>query len=246
MKEGNENTMQYIIDAHCHTVLSGHAYSTIKEYAEESARKGLSLIAFTDHSEGMPGGAPRMNFLNLHTIPGELFGVELLTGIELNILDPDGTVDLKDEYYNRLDVVIASLHSPCFKPKSIDENTAAMVNTIKNPYINVLGHPGDPRYPIDIKEVVTAARDNNTVLELNNSSMLAKSPRSGGEEILTDLLKECERQALPVLIGSDAHIYTAIGEFSLAAKLIDSVNFPKELILNTSVMYFKEVLKTKR
>ncbi len=238
--------MPYLLDAHCHTVASGHAYSTIKEYAEEAKAKGLQLIAFTDHSDAMPGGANFLHFLNLPNIPEEIGGVELLTGVELNILDESGTVDLRNGYLKKLDVVIASLHQPCFAPKSIDENTCAVVNAAKNPYINVLGHLCDARYPIHIKEVVSAARDENTIIELNSASLSPKSSRFGGEASLILLLDECKKQGLPILLGSDSHIYTSIGDFSYAEQLLDRIAFPDELILNTSVRYFKDTLRTKR
>lgn len=77
-------------------------------------------------------------------------------------MDYDGNVDLDEDTLQRLDIVIASFHPPCIKPGNIEENTQAIINAIKNPNIDIIGHPGDPRYPIDIKAVVEAAKEYET------------------------------------------------------------------------------------
>ena len=113
---------------------------------------------------------------------------------------------------------------------------------MKNPYIKILGHPGDPRYPFEIKSVVSAARDTNTVLELNNTSLSPKNARYDGPETMLKILDECKKQNLPIIFGSDAHFHTNIGNFSDVEKLTDEINFPQELILNTSIENFKKTM----
>jgi len=233
---------RYLLDAHCHTVASGHAYSTVTECAKAAAEKGLSLIAITDHAPKMPGSCGFLHFLNLGVIPKEMFGVEVLKGVELNILDITGKVDLSNNTIKKLDVVIASLHTPCISPMSQEENTQCVINTMKNSYIKILGHPGDPRYPLDIHKVISASRDTNTVIELNNTSLSPNNGRYGGKDVMIQILKECEKQNLPVIFGSDAHFHTNIGNFSDVERLTDEIGFPQELILNTSVEKFKKAL----
>ena len=234
---------KFVLDVHCHTVSSGHAYSTVTECAKAASENGIELIAITDHAPEMPGSCSHLHFLNLGVIPDELFGVEVLKGVELNILDINGKIDLPKNILKKLDVVIASLHIPCIDPMSFDANTECIINTMKNPYIKILGHPGDPRYPFDIKKVVIASGENSTVLELNNASL--SSPANGrfdGPETFLEILRECKRQGLPIILGSDSHFHTNIGNFSEVAKLVDEVNFPDELILNTSVEKFKKFI----
>lgn len=240
--------MKYVLDTHCHTISSGHAYSTVTEYAKEASEKGLELIAITDHAPKMPGSCSSLYFLNLHIIPQFLYGVEVLKGAELNILDESGTVDLSPRILDSLDIVTASLHIPCIKPMSVEKNTSCMINTMKNPHINILGHPGDPRYPFDIKSVISAAKDTNTIIEINNTSLSPKNPRYDGPETILKIIKECKAQNVPIILGSDAHFHTNVGNFSSAAKLIEEAQIPEELILNTSVELFKKTiaLKTKK
>lgn len=237
--------MKYVLDAHCHTISSGHAYSTVTEYAKEAAEKGLNLIAITDHAPKMPGSCSSLYFLNLHVIPRFLYNVEVLKGAELNITDKNGAVDLSSRILENLDIVIASLHIPCIKPMSAEENTSCMINTMKNPHINILGHPGDPRYPFDIKAVVSAARDTNTIIEVNNTSLSPKNPRYNGPETILKIIKECKTQSVPVILGSDAHFHTNVGNFSFVNSLIEEAQMPQELILNTSVELFKKTIALK-
>ena len=113
--------MKLVADCHFHTISSGHAYSTINEYAEEASEKGLELIGMTDHGPAMLGGPHIYHFDNLKVIPDNLHGVEILKGIEANIIGYDGTIDVEDEKLEalNLDIVISSFHSPCLRPSSI-------------------------------------------------------------------------------------------------------------------------------
>ena len=237
---------KYILDAHCHTVSSGHAYSTVTECARGAAENGMELIAITDHAPKMPGSCSYLHFMNLNVIPDNMFGVEILSGVELNILDINGKVDLPEKTIKKLDVVIASLHIPCIKPMSLEENTQCIINTMKNPYIKIFGHPGDPRYPFDIKAVVSASRDTKTVLELNNTSLSPQNGRYDGPDTMLEILRECKKQCVPIIFGSDAHFHTNIGNFSNVEKLTEEVGFPDELILNTSVELFKKTIVSEK
>ena len=100
-----------------------------------------------------------------------MYGIQLLLGSEVNILDAAGTVDLEQKTLEKLDVVIASLHVPCIRPGSRQENTEAYLNAMKNPCVNIIGHPDDGRYDIDYEALVQGAREYGKVLELNNHSM---------------------------------------------------------------------------
>lgn len=234
--------MKYKLDTHCHSVVSGHAYSTITEDFQYASKIGLELLAITDHAPKMPGSTHPYYFDNLKILPNNLFGVEMLKGVELNILDENGNVDLDDKILENLDLVIASLHIAIFSPKDTEKNTMALINTMKNPKINIIGHPGDPRYPIDIKSVVSTSRDTNTILEINNTSLLPNNSRAGGNHIVLEIIKECKKQSVPLILASDAHYHTYIGNFSDAQKLIDEAQFPDELILNLSVEKFKKAI----
>lgn len=238
--------LKYKIDMHTHTISSGHAYSTITENAAYAHSIGMEMIGMTDHGPKMPGSCGNLHFLNLKILPEYIEGIRVLKGIELNITDTTGKIDMRENILKRLDYAIASLHIPCIPPMDIDECTETIVNAIKNPYVNIIGHPGDPRYPLDIKTVVTTARDNNTLLEINNASFNDGNSRGGGESIVIEILEECKRQTMPVILGSDAHYHTQIGNFDNLYNILERANFPDELIINTDAEKFINFIKLKK
>ena len=83
-----------VMDLHTHTIASGHAYNTLREMAKAAADRGLEILGITEHAPMMPGTCYNYYFHNLKTVPRELYGIRLLLGAELNILNPQGEVDL--------------------------------------------------------------------------------------------------------------------------------------------------------
>ena len=83
-----------VLDLHTHTVASGHAYCSLREMARAASDKGLELLGITEHAPMMPGTCHEFYFNNLKVVPRELYGIQLLLGSEVNILDAKGTVDL--------------------------------------------------------------------------------------------------------------------------------------------------------
>lgn len=232
--------MKYVLDTHTHTLASGHSYSTIREMAYTANQRGLELLGITEHAPKMPGSCHEFYFQNLKVVDRQMCGVELLLGAELNILDSDGTVDLADSILQKLDITIASLHVPCMAPGTMLENTKAYVNAIKNPLINIVGHPDDRRYPVDYKEIVLAAKEYHTLIELNNASLAGAGPRVNARPLDIELLGLCAEYNVPIVIGSDAHIDVAVGSHDMAEALLKEVNFPEHLIVNQDVDYLKK------
>lgn len=234
---------EYIIDTHTHTLASGHAYNTILEMAKAASDKGIKILGITDHSKAMPEASGDFYFMNLKTMDREAYGVELLLGVELNIIDYNGKVDLPEKYVKEMDIVIASLHLPCIQPGTREENTNAIIKCCENPYIHIIGHPDDGNYDIDMERVVQAAKETGTLLELNNNSMVF---RKNARENDKKMLILCMEQNVPVVIGSDAHAIGKVGENANALELVEEVGFPKELIMNYYPEKLKEYLQKNR
>ena len=227
--------MKILLDTHTHTLASGHAYSTLEENVKHAAHIGLEAIAVTDHAPMMAHTTCHAYFANLHVIPRILHNVRILRGIELNIMDFDGTVDMDDKILSRLDLAIASLHVPCIKPGTKEENTNACLKAMEHPWIDILGHPGDPRYPLDYDALVQKAKETHTLLEVNNTSLIPGGFRDGSAENVEQMLRLCKKEQLKVVVGSDAHFYTGVGTFDHAQELMEKVAFPPHLVWNTDV-----------
>ena len=231
---------KYLLDMHTHTVASGHAYNTINEMAHAAARTGLELLGITEHSRTMPGTCHEFYFQNLKNACRRIEGVELCLGVELNIISYNGDVDMEESLLREMDVVIASIHNNIgYTSGSEAENTNAIVEAIKNPLINMIGHPDDSRVPLNYEEIVAASGEYGTLLEINNSSLTPGSFRTDPEKNDIKILELCKQFQVPVIIGSDAHAEDKVGSHQYALKLIEQTGFPEELLLN----YYPERLK---
>lgn len=229
-----------LFDLHTHTIASGHAYCTIREMAKAAADKGLELLGITEHAPAMPGTCHNFYFHNMKVVPREMYGIHLLMGAELNILDTEGHVDLEEKELKHMDITIASLHIPCMKPGTREENTEAYLNVMKNPYVTIIGHPDDGRYQVDYRALVQGAREYGKILELNNHSLEPSCFRRDARENDLEMLKLCMEYQVPVVMDSDAHFDAAIGEFQMARGLLEEISFPEELVLNHSVEMLKK------
>ena len=118
--------MNIELDVHTHTIASGHAFSTLQEMAQAAAAKGLKLLGITEHSSGIPGTCDPIYFRNLHVVPRQMYGIELLLGAEINITDFDGNIDMDEFYLRMLDIRIAGIHSLCYTHGTKEQNTQGM------------------------------------------------------------------------------------------------------------------------
>ena len=147
--------MKYLSDLHTHSIVSGHAYSTLLENINYCAEKGIKILGTSEHAPTMPGAPHYWYFGNMKVVPRVINGVTILRGCEANILDIDGSLDMTDESSRNLDYMIASFHEPVFKPKSKEENTAAILNVMdKYDKVEILGHLGNPNYELDYEAIV--------------------------------------------------------------------------------------------
>lgn len=240
--------MKLSFDLHTHTLASGHAYSTVNEMAKAAAGKGLNLLGITEHAPDMPGTCGIFYFQNLKVIPRKKFGIDLMFGSELNIIDYKGNVDMDVQIMKNLDITVASLHRPCIAPGTMENNTLAVIGAIKNPYINIIGHPDDGNYPLDYEAVVQASKEYHTLLEVNNASLDPKGFRLNTRENDTMMLKLCKKYGVPIVVSSDSHIADDVGEFPYALEVLRDVEFPEELIVNTdgSLLYKSLAFKKNR
>lgn len=238
--------MKILADIHTHTIASGHAYSTITENIKAASEKGLKLIATTDHTAGMPGGAHDFHFANLKSLPDEMDGVMLLRGAEANIIDYEGHLDVTQELLSELDMTIASLHPPCIEFADAQTVTRGLEKVMQNPYVSIIGHPGDSRYPLDFERVVKMAKETGTLLEVNNASLKPTSFRPGVRESLIELLTYCKAYDMPIVLGSDSHHMSTIGGFEESIALLEELDFPEALVLNTNPEALMNFISQKR
>ena len=228
--------MRIAIDTHTHTVASGHAYSTVYELAKGARRARLEGFVLTDHGPGLPGGTHPYHFSNQRILPDRMRGVRFYRGVEANILDLEGSLDLGDDYLALLHFAYAGFHEICFPSRSEAENTIALVAALRNPMVDAVSHPGNPRYPVDIPEVVRAAKEFGKAIEINNSSFKV---RQGSHDGCLEFAQECARTGTLVVCASDAHYWEDVGRVDKALAVIKEARLPKELVVNATLSSFE-------
>ena len=219
--------MKIAIDTHSHTIASGHAYCTIREMASAAAKKGLQGLAITEHAPTMPGTCHPFYFSNLKVIPRQMSGVEMLS----------------EALLKEMDLVIASLHLPCFAKGATKETyTEAYLKVMENPYVNIIGHPDDGRIPVDYEKIVEAAAKYGKILEVNNSSLTPGGFRQNARENQHTILELCKKYKVPVTLASDAHVDSDVGNVRYSLEVVRECGFPEELIVNTSIEKLKKYI----
>lgn len=233
--------MKIIADTHCHTIASTHAYSTILENVSIASKLGLYAIAITDHARTLPGSPGRWYFENLRVIPKKIDGVYVLKGIEANILDEMGTLDIYPQEEKTIEWVVASIHNPATSLKSdINLCTEAMLNVAKDKKVNVIGHSGTESYKYDYEKVIPEFGKNGKLVEINNASFKVRPDSISNCKIIAKL---CKKYEVPVILNSDSHFCTQIGNVDDAINLLEEIDFPEELIINIDEKRFESYLK---
>lgn len=233
--------MKIIADTHTHTIASTHAFSTAQEMIAAAAEKGLYAIALTDHGYAMPGSPGKWYFECLGAIPSTFNGVRVLKGVEANVMDFDGTLDMKDEVLKDLEWVIASIHYGLCKGKaSVEKTTNAYLNLAKNPYVKVIGHSGTPKFKYDYERVIPELARNGKLIEINDNTFYSRKQSC---ENCVEIAKVCKKHGANIVVNSDAHFSSRVGHCSSAFEMLREIDFPQELIINSDESRFKEYLR---
>lgn len=233
-----------IMDLHTHSIASGHAYSTVTENARAAKEHGLEIMGLSDHGYGMPATTMHDYWMNIHVLPDYLEGVRLLKGVELNLHNHQGAI-LEEDLFSEVDYAIVSLHGGLFdyESGSREDYTDAYLHCLERyPEINIIGHIDDGRYPVDYAAVIDACKAHNVALELNCSSLAPDSFRLHSEANARRYLSLCKEKKLPIIVNTDAHFSSYVGDFSYAVALLEELDFPEELIMNHSWQRLEKLL----
>ena len=242
---------------------STHAYSTVLEMAKYASEAGMEAIAITDHAPAIPDGAHPWHFQNLKAIPREIYGVKILYGAEVNILK-EGTfhgwvfqdTDLAkwleavayslsyepNEVLEKLDVVNASIHAPCYKDGDATDHTSAYLAIVNNPLVDVICHSGSPAFTYDYEKIINLAKKNHKLIEINNHSFDVRKASIPNCRKIAEICKEKE---VGIVVSSDAHITFDLGNYNNALGMLSEISFPEKLVINRDLKSFEAYMKEK-
>lgn len=231
----------FVADMHMHTIVSGHAFGTIRELAQEASLRHIKLIGITEHAPGIPGTCDPIYYRNFADAPRMLYGVELLHGSEINVLE-GGKLSLEERCVACLDYGVVGIHGLCYENAGAVRNTDNLIGCMQHPKIRFVSHPDDERYPLDFSALVEAAKNLNVALEVNNASLRRPKLRPGCYESYRKLLPMCAEQGVKIIVNTDSHDPATVGIFEHAQSLLEELAFPEELILSNDVEKVKKFL----
>lgn len=231
----------FVADVHMHSVMSGHAFGTVRELAFEASKRNLKLIGVSEHGPGIPGTCNPIYFRNFIDAPRVLHGVEMLYGSETNVLN-SGEVDLDERHLACLDYAIAGIHGLCYENAGAVKNTDNVISCMRNPKVKFISHPDDNNYPVDYPTLVLGAKEYGVALELNNSSLRKPKLRPGCVENYQKMLPLCMEYDVPIIVNTDSHDPSQVGDFTLARAFLKAMDFDEQLILNNDLEKLKAFL----
>jgi len=220
-------------DFHVHT-RDSDGFNTMEEIIGKAREKGYQYIAITDHSQSLhiAGGLDEQRVLEqirrIDEINQNISDFQILKGIEVDIKS-DGTLDLSDSILQKLDLVIAAIHSG-FKQEK-EQLMERLTKAMRNPFVNIIAHPTGrvigyrEAYDVDIQEIIRLAAQTNTALEIN-----ASPERMDLNDIY---VKSAKEQGVLLAIGSDAHQIHALDYMTYGIAIARRGWLEKGNLLNT-------------
>ena len=242
--------MALVADYHTHTKYSrnNHGKGTIEENVRVAYEKGLRQIAITDH-----GFNQKMFGVKRKFIPQmkkeieeatECYPIEVLLGVEANIISSQGDIDIVDSDYKHLDILLCGFHRLVksvsskeqrkFILKNImceffhhtskkqrEKNTNAYINAMRKYDIDILTHLNHG-CKVDVEKVARVAKETNTLIELNGKRLGLTDA-----EILT-----CYNLGCKFVINSDAHHPSRVGDCHLGLEAALRLRIPDSAIVN--------------
>jgi putative hydrolase len=217
------------VDLHTHTFFSACGIHTHLEILTRAKALGMTAVAITDHGSAL---SPRVSSPFFDRLNHPLDGIRLLKGMECNLLNDKGEIDLEPERLRYLDVVLLGIHPNT--PRGLGEAayTDMMLAAIqKNAAIDILTHLNDESYPVRFEAVIEAATARGIAIELNNSkTLLRRSPDS----LTRKLISVSKTKGARMVITSDMHAIEELGADSAVKPFLIEQDFPIERVVSSS------------
>lgn len=239
-------------DLHTHTTFS-HGKGSIEDNVKVAIDKGLMTIGISDHGPGhLTYGIKRKNISIMRTEIERLKplypNIEILLGVEANIINVSGGLDLLEEELSEFDYILAGYHYGVFGENTMralgihaqnfiftglmgniskiqkHRNTDLVVKAIYENQIKVLTHPGD-KGPFDIGEIAIACAHCGTLMEIS----------TWHDYLSVEGIEKASKTDVSFIISSDAHTPERIGDFQGAVDRIIEARLDFQRVVNLVV-----------
>jgi putative hydrolase len=235
-------------DYHTHTRFS-HGKGTIEENVEAARRRGLKKIVISDHGFRHIGIGMSVRDIDkiryeIERVSSKYKDIEVLMGVEANLIGIDGTIDIPWQYIKDFDIILMGFHKAVYPasirdgwrlffqnglaavfPKNREklrrQNTEAMINAIERYPIRIITHPG-AKIDIDTQMLAKYAAQKNVALEINSSHGF----------MTVEYVKIAMKEGAPFVINSDAHHPSKVGIFDKGIEIAKKAGLRPEQIIN--------------
>ena len=215
------------VDLHSHSLFSRCGIHTVIEMLSAAKARGMAGLAITDHGPELDSW---VNSPFYERLMDPVPGIRLVKGIEANFRGLDGEIDVPMDWVKWMDLVLLGIHPNTPKGRGRDVYTRLVVTAIERyACVDIITHPTETEYPVDLDAVAHAAAARGVALELNNSRIQLSRT---GDEVARELLHACVRARCRIAVCSDAHALNEIGCDDAAQRTIEAAAFPRELIVN--------------
>lgn len=236
-------------DIHTHTVFS-HGKGSIEDNVRAAVSRGLKIVGISDHGPGhVTYGVKRRN---ISVMRGEVERlkplypeIEILLGVEANIINPSGRLDVTGDELEQMDYLLAGYHYGVFgenpllslgiharnlvlsglfhrsTKKQAALNTELAVRAIYENEIKILTHPGD-KGAFDIGEIALACADRGTLMEIS----------TWHKWLTVEGIRQAAKTDALFVISSDAHTPERIGDCQGAVDRIMEAGLDFERVVN--------------
>lgn len=239
-----KNNIEVIADYHTHTIYSD-GKGTIEQNVVSAIEKKLETIGISDHGYKHMGFGVKYNLFEkmryeIDLMKDKYQNIEILLGVECNILDDKGNIDIDEKIFSYFDYLMAGYHFGSrptkwsrglrnhfnnyvkpFKAFEREYNTNALINAMKNNDIFILTHPGD-KGDVYIEEVAKVAVETNTLMEIN----------SHHRNLSVEQLNAIKSIDVKFVLGSDSHTPQGIGDFNRAIERAKLAEVDIDKIIN--------------
>ena len=232
-------------DLHMHTTASDGA-ATIEQMALAARDRGLKYIAITDHSKrvsmanGLDADRLRQHWSEIRKVRAQISGIEILCGIECDILE-DATMDLPDDVLAEADWVIAVLHYGLKQPG--DQIMKRLMAAVTNPHVDIIGHCTGRMIgrregaDVNFSELLKAAADHRVMMEIN-----AHPSRLDLDDIHAAAAKDI---GIPIVISTDSHSVNGFEVLEYGVDQARRAGLTKDDVANTKPLSeFLKLLKS--
>ena len=220
-------------DLHVHSRWSDGSHS-LEELVEAAREHGYAYFALTDHSRGLAvaRGLTIDRLMDqkkeIDALNRKLKGFRILQSTEVDIRS-DGTLDFPDDVLEKLDIVVASIHSGFKQP--VQQLTGRIVSAMKNPYVSIIGHISGrligerEAYELDMEKVLKTARETGTAFEINAYPLRL--------DLNDTFARRAKDMGIPIVISTDTHTIDQLDYMSYGVSIARRAWLEKEDVVNT-------------